>query len=161
MAVDMFLKIAEVPGESADSVHAKDIDVLSWEFGVTQSGTMHIATGGGSGKANFSDMRVHKWVDSATHTLFGSVSDGRSFKKAELFIRKAAGKAPLEYLIITMTDLIVTSYQTGGTQSDDRLTETVMLNFAKVKFSYKPQKADQTADAAKEFEWNIAKNCVG
>lgn len=159
MAVDMFLKLDGLPGESVDAKHAKDIDVLSWDFGVTQAGTMHIATGGGSSKATFGDLRLDKFVDSATHALFGAVADGRHFKKGELFIRKAGGDAPLEYLVITMTDIIVTSYHTGAVATqDERLKETVMLNFAKVKFAYKPQKKDGSGDAEKSFEWNIAEN---
>lgn len=159
MAVDMFLKVDGLPGEAVDFKHAKDIDVLAWEFGVTQAGTMHVATGGGSSKANFGDMKIEKWVDSATHLLFGAVANGKHFKKGELFIRKAGGDDPLEYLVITMTDIIVTSYQTGAVSPDDeRLKETVQLNFAKVKFAYKPQKKEGGGDAEKSFEWNIAEN---
>src|SRR5262245_40502734 len=140
MSVDMFLKIEGLDGESADNTHGKEIDVLSWSFGVTQSGTMHTATGGGAGKATFTDLQVEKWVDSASTNLFGAVGTGKHFDSAKLTVRKAGG-TQVEYLIYEMKNVIITSYQTGGmsTDEDDRVRETVKLNFAEVELKYKPQ----------------------
>jgi len=52
MAVDMFLKIDDIEGESVDDVHAGEIDILSWSWGMSQSGTTHTGPGGGAGKVN-------------------------------------------------------------------------------------------------------------
>ena len=121
MAVDMFLKIDGLDGESADDTHGKEIDVLSWDFGVSQSGTLHIATGGGAGKASFSDLLVEKFVDSATTNLFGAVAKGKHFGSAVLTVRKA-GDTPLEYLKYEMTEVMITSYKSGAVkeESDER-----------------------------------------
>jgi type VI secretion system secreted protein Hcp len=73
-------------------------------------------------------------------------------------LRKAGGD-PLEYFIITMNDVIVTSISTGGSGGEDRLTENLSLNFAEFKTAYQPQKPDGTADGgAIEFGWDIAGN---
>ena len=45
MAVDMFIKIKGHDGESKDDKHKKQIDVLAWSWGMSQSGSFH--TGGG------------------------------------------------------------------------------------------------------------------
>jgi type VI secretion system secreted protein Hcp len=157
MAHDMFLKITGLKGESADSKHKDEIDVLSWSWGASQSGTMHIATGGGAGKVNVQDMNLTKYVDASSPSLFGACASGKHFTEAVLVNRKA-GENPLEYLTITMTDVLVTSYQTGGSGGEDKLTENVSLNFAKVKKEYKAQNADGSAGATGVHAWNIAQN---
>ena len=73
-------------------------------------------------------------------------------------VRKAAGDDPIEYLKITMNDMIITSYSTGGSGGEDRLTENVTLNFAKVKVEYTEQKEDGTEGDKPKFGWNILTN---
>ena len=113
--------------------------------------------GGGGGKANVNDISVTKFVDSASNALLQRVFDGDHMQKATLTVRKAGG-TPLDYIIITMEDVMITSISTGGSGGEDRLTENVTLNFAKVKFSYVPQKADGTGEASKDAGWDIAGN---
>jgi type VI secretion system secreted protein Hcp len=158
MAVDMFLKLdSGVKGESQDHKHKDEIDVLAWSWGMSQSGTFHTGGGGGSGKANFQDISVTKWVDKASPALMLYCSNGDHFPEATLTVRKA-GKKPLEYIVLKMKKVLVTSVSTGGSGGEDRLTENISLNFAEVKVDYTPQKEDGTGDAAQEYKWNIAKN---
>ena len=58
MASDMFIKIGDIEGESADSEHAGEIDVLAFSWGARQNGTMHTATGGGAGKVDVQDLSL-------------------------------------------------------------------------------------------------------
>ena len=159
MAVDMFLKIDAIKGESIDSAHAGEIDVLSWSWGATQTGTTHSGTGGGAGKANVHDITITKYLDRSTSPLLKHCLTGQHLKEALLTVRKAGGQKPLEYLKIKMKDALVSSLQTGGTGSDERLTETLGINFASVEFVYVPQKPDGTPEGAgTPITWNIAKN---
>jgi len=158
MALDMFLKIeGEIEGEAQDATHPNEIDVLAWSWGMSNSGSFHTGGGGGAGKANFQDISVTKWIDSASPILMLYCANGDHFPKAKLTVRKA-GKMPLEYLIIDMKNVLITSVSTGGSGGEDKLTENISLNFAAVKVSYVKQKEDGTGDAAKEFAWDIAKN---
>ncbi|OUT62952.1 MAG: Hcp1 family type VI secretion system effector [Rhodopirellula sp. TMED11] len=158
MAVDMFLDIkGEIKGESQDKTHKDEIDVLAWSWGVSQSGSFHVGGGGGAGKANFQDISVTKWIDSSSPILMLYCSNGDHFKEATLTVRKA-GKKPLEYLILKMKDVLVTSVSVGGSGGEDRLTENISLNFREFKYEYTPQKEDGSAEAKKEFKWNIATN---
>jgi type VI secretion system secreted protein Hcp len=157
MAVDMFIKIGDIEGESTDGKHEKEVDVLSWNWGMSQSGTTHMGGGGGSGKVAVNDLTFTKYVDAATHALMKACCDGSHYEEAKLTVRKA-GKDALEYIKLTMKEVIVTSVSTGGSGGEDRLTENVTLNFAEFKLEYTPQKPDGTGDSAKEVAWNIAKN---
>jgi type VI secretion system secreted protein Hcp len=157
MAVDMFLKLTGIDGESGDSVHKGEVDVLAWSWGASQSGTMHLGTGGGSGKVSVQNLSVTKYVDSASHNLLKHCHTGAHIEEGVLTIRKAGG-SPLEYIIITMRGIIVSSVSTGGSGGEDRLTENVELNFKEFEYAYTPQLKDGTGDAAKEFKWDIPQN---
>lgn len=157
MAVDMFLKLDDVKGEAQDDKHKDEIDVLSWSWGITQAASSHIGGGGGSGKANFQDIHITKYIDSASHNLLKSTATGKHFKQALLTIRKA-GEKPLEYIKITMKDCLISSISCGGSGGEDRLTENISLNFSEVEYVYTPQKADGSAGSALPFSYNIASN---
>jgi type VI secretion system secreted protein Hcp len=157
MAVDMFLKIEGIDGESKDKSHKNEIDVLSWSWGASQSGTMHLGGGGGAGKVNVQDLTITKYFDKSSTNLFKNVCNGRHIPEAVLTVRKA-GENPLEYLIITMEDILISSVSTGGSGHEERLTENVTLNFAKVSVKYTPQRPDGSADGALESGWNMEEN---
>src|SRR5262245_47700891 len=101
MAVDTFLKIGTIKGESKDAKHASEIDVLSWSWGVSQTGTMAHGGGGGAGKANFNDFNFMHSVDKASPNLMLACATGEHIKEGTLVSRKA-GKEQQEYLIIKM-----------------------------------------------------------
>jgi type VI secretion system secreted protein Hcp len=157
MAVDMFIKIGKIEGESVDSKHKGEIDVLAWSWGASNSGTAHMGGGAGAGKVNVQDLSFTKYLDKSSPELFLHCCNGKHIPEATLVVRKS-GEEALEYLTITMTDLMVTSLSTGGSGGEDRLTENVTLNFAKVKVLYKEQTATGGVGAKPETGWDIAGN---
>ena len=157
MAVDMFIKIDTVDGESRDKAHKKEIDVLAWSWGMSNSGSAHVGGGAGAGKVNVQDISFTKWVDSATPKLALACCDGKHFANATLVVRKA-GEKPVEYLKIKVEEVLITSISTGGSGGEDRLTENVTLNFAKVSLDYVPQDEKGAAGTAIPMTWSIAEN---
>jgi type VI secretion system secreted protein Hcp len=157
MAVDMFLDMFAIKGESGDKAHKDTIDVLAWSWGMSQSGTMHVGGGGGAGKANYQDVSITKWVDRASTDLMAMCAKGTHHPKAQLIVRKAGGEQ-LEYIVIDMVDVIVSSVSTGGSGGEDRLTENVSLNFASVKVTYTPQADTGEAEPEVVFQRNIREN---
>jgi len=157
VAVDMFIDIAGIAGESKDSAYKGKIDVLAWSWGMSQSGTFHAGGGGGAGKANVQDLSLTKWVDDASAPLMLATLNGKHLAKATLIVRKA-GEKPQDYLKIEMTDVMVTSVSTGGSGGEDRLTENVTLNFAKVKLDYFIQNEKGAVTAGTKFNFDIEGN---
>ncbi|MBX6362563.1 MAG: type VI secretion system tube protein Hcp [Gemmatimonadetes bacterium] len=157
MAMDMFLKLGDIAGESKDSVHGGEIDVLAWSWGASNSGSAHVGGGAGAGKVNVQDLSITKYVDKATPDIILATCNGKHIPEAKLTVRKA-GENPLEYLVITMTEVLVSAYSTGGSGGEDRLTENVTLNFAKVKVDYKEQTATGGVGATPSMGWDIAAN---
>jgi len=159
MAMDMFLEIEGVEGETQDKAKAGAIDVLAWSWGASQSGTMHMGSGGGAGKVNVQDISVTKWIDKSSTDLLLHVCNGEHYPKATLTCRKAGGDA-LEYLTITMEDVMITSLSTGGSGGEDRLTENISLNFSNFKIKYAEQGATGGETGGGEIGWDIAGNAA-
>ncbi len=157
MAMDQFIKIGKLKGESVDHKHAGSIDVLAWSWGMSNSGTTHTGTGSGQGKVNVQDLSFTKYVDVSSPELMLAACNGKHFEDATLTIRKA-GEKPLEYMIIAMEDVIISSVSTGGSGGEDRLTENVSINFGKVKVNYTQQNKDGTPGAQPKMGWDIATN---
>ena len=118
MAVDMFIKIDGIKGESADDKHKEEIDVLSWSWGMNQSGSAHMGGGAGAGKVNVHDLSFTKYVDKGSNLLLSGCFKGTHYKEALLTVRKAGDK-PLEYIKVTMEEVMVTSVSTGGSGGED------------------------------------------
>jgi type VI secretion system secreted protein Hcp len=157
MAMDMFMKLGDLEGESADKVHAKEIDVLAWSWGMSNSGSAHIGGGSGSGKVNVQDLSFTKYIDKSSPDLMLACCNGKHIPEAKLTVRKAGGEV-LEYLIVTMSDVLVAAVSTGGSGGEDRLTENVTLNFGKVKVDYTEQAKKGEAGAKPKMGWDIAAN---
>jgi type VI secretion system secreted protein Hcp len=153
----MFLKIDGVNGEARDKVHGKEIDVLSWSWGMDNNGSAHVLGGAGCGKVDVQDLSFSKYVDSASPKLMKACCSGAHFANALLTVRKAGG-TPVEYIKIKMEEVFISSVSTGGSGGEDRLTENVSLNFAKVNVDYTPQDAKGAAGTAIPFGWDIAAN---
>ena len=158
MATDMYLKLDGIEGESLDSAHSAEINVLSFDYGTTQSATAHEGGGSTSGRADVHDMTLVKHVDKSSPLLFHLACSGTHIAKAVLSVRKAGGKAPVDYLVITLEQVLVSSFKGGAQGSADRVSETLVLNFATIKVEYTPQKEDGSGTAKVTKGWNISKN---
>jgi type VI secretion system secreted protein Hcp len=157
MAIDTFLKLGSIKGESVVKGFEDQIQILSWSWGMTQTGTTHQGSGGGAGKVDVHDLTFTHTVDAASPTIALTCCKGTHIDSATVTMRKAGGTA-LDYVTITLTDVIVTSLQVGH-GGGDQLQETVGLNFSKFKYSYQPQdnkgaKKGGSIDAT----YDIAKN---
>jgi type VI secretion system secreted protein Hcp len=154
MAADIFAKLGDIKGESLDDKHKDEIEVLSYSWGVSNAGSMASGSGGGEGKATFHDITFTHFMDKASPVLMQACATGNHLKEATITHRKA-GKGQQEYLIIKLTDVLVTGVQHGSSGGDGAPSENVTLSFAKIDFQYKPQKADGSLDAGVHFKYDI------
>jgi type VI secretion system secreted protein Hcp len=155
MASDIFAKLGDIKGESLDSKHKDEIEVLSWSWGVTNAVTLS-GTGAGQGKASFHDLSFTHKIDKASPVLMQACATGVHLKEATITHRKA-GKGQQEFLIIKMNDVIITA-MTDADSCDGESTETVSLAFAKIDMAYRPQKADGSLDAGIHFKYDLKAN---
>ncbi|MGB3126809.1 MAG: type VI secretion system tube protein Hcp [Pseudomonas sp.] len=159
MAVDMFLKLGDIKGESTDQAHRDEIDITEWAWGMSQSGSMHSGTGGGAGKVDIANLNLKKPLDKSSPNLMMACASGKHYPEARLVLRKAGGSSPVEYLVMTLKEVMVVSYSTSAENSADVLHDSFALSFATVDVSYQPQKADGGKDGGPvKFGWNIRQN---
>lgn len=156
MAVDMFLKLDGIKGESKDHKHAGEIHIESFSWGMSQTGAHATGGGGGAGKVSVHDISITKFVDKASPSLMLHCCGGKHIKDGLITVRKAGDK-PLEYMKIKLVDILVSGVQHAG-HGSDLLTENVTLNFAKFHLEYQEQKPDGTGQPAGEMGWDVKKN---
>ena len=158
MAIDTFLLMGDCKGESMVKGFEDQIQLLSWSWGMSQSGTTHIGSGGGAGKVNVQDLSFTHYVDTATPKLMEACCKGKHYPDATLTMRKAGGD-PLPFLTVKLKDIIVTACSEGGSGGDEQLTENVTLNFAEFEVSYQAQdNKGAKKGGAITIKYNIAQN---
>ncbi|NNM29855.1 MAG: type VI secretion system tube protein Hcp, partial [Akkermansiaceae bacterium] len=156
----MFMKIEGIDGESQDSKHKNEIDVLAWSWGVSQSGLRHVGGGGGAGKANFQDLSFTKFIDKSTPDLMLHCASGKHIDKATLTARTNDPRLE-EYLVITLKDVFVSSYRTGADDGAGRAKDHISLRYA--DYIQQVFTFDPAGDVTGEFEvfWNVPTNTGG
>ena len=138
-------KSGVIKGESQDDVHGKEIDVVSWSWGMQAK----LSLGGGTatGKAVVHELKIVKRVDSASTPLMSALRTNELITKAVLTLRKA-GKSALEFLKITIEQGRVTSITIdagGDRESSPDVFENVSFTFNKITVEYVPQGKDGQA----------------
>jgi type VI secretion system secreted protein Hcp len=158
MAADYLLEIDGIKGESKDGKLPDMIEIQSFSWGETNAGTFGAGTGGGAGKVSIQDLHCTTHVNKSSPLIALSCASGKHINKAVLHVRKQGGEQ-VEYYTVTLADILVSSYQSGGHSGGDALpTDQFSLNFAKIKFDYKPQDEKGKAGAAVTFGWDQVKN---
>lgn len=158
MAQDIFIKINGIDGEALDNDHKNEIEVLNWSWTVRQEANMHAGSGGGAGKATVEDLEFEHFVDRSSPNLMKYCLTGKHIDEAKLVVRKAGG-TPLEYLKLTLNDVVVTKIQPYGMAEDSvRIREKVSLSFARVKQEYTVQNAQGGSGGAVTAGYDIQKN---
>jgi len=127
-AGNMFLKLDGVKGESADHKHKGDIEISSFSFGASNVGSQAHGGGGGAGKVSFSSFTITKSVDKSSPLLQKAAVGGQHYKEADIFFARKAGKGQQDYLEIKLTDVLISSYQTGGSGGGGIPTEKISLD---------------------------------
>lgn len=155
-AVDYFLKIEGIDGESTSETHKDQLEIDSFSWGMSNSGSMAAGGGGGAGKVSFSSLKLTTAISKASPKLFEACATGKHFPTATLTLVDSEQRG-LEFMKVTLSDVIISSYQTTG-MSGDAPTENFRLNFAKIEYEYTPQKADGSMDAPVKAGYDLALN---
>ena len=159
MAVDMFLKIDGIPGGSTDAKHRNEIDIESFSWGASNPGSAAHGGGGGAGKVSMQDFHFTTRVSRASPQLFLACASGEHIKEALLTVRKAGGEQA-DFLKVTMSDLLVSSWKQEGNESADAdvAQDQVSLNFSKIRMEYRMQDAKGTLGDWVGAGWDVGRN---
>ncbi len=155
-AVDYFLKIEGIEGESTAEGHRGEIEILSYSWGASNSGGFASGAGGGAGKVNFGSLRLTTaGVSIASPSLFDVLATGKHLPTATLTLVKT--DQGYDYLKVTLSDVVISSYQTAGAAGQVPI-ENIRLNFAQIEYEYTPQNPDGSLGASVKAGWDLAAN---
>jgi type VI secretion system secreted protein Hcp len=157
MAGDLFMKLGDIAGESKQDGHTGEIEIMSWSWGATQSGSTQSISGSTAGKVNVHDLTFTKLVDASTPNIVKAVCAGTAFPLALLTCEKSAGagKKPIQYFKMKLKNVLVSTYAVGGANGSDTHTETVTLNFGSVETTYTGMNADGGPGKSIPVAWNV------
>ncbi|MDQ6829002.1 MAG: type VI secretion system tube protein Hcp [Gemmatimonadota bacterium] len=156
---DAFLKLDGIKGESTTKGQEGAIDVQSFGWGVANIHSVAAGSGGGAGKASFSDFNFTKFADLASTALFFACASGQHIKDATLTVRKSGGEA-LTYLVIKMSDVLISSYQSSGSEGTDSIKplDQCSIGFSKIQMDYTGQDAQGKAGKTVTHGWDVKAN---
>lgn len=157
MATDYFLKIDGIAGEAEDKDHLYEIEINGFQFGMSSEGT--IGGQGGAALAHFTDITLNKEVDaSSTELLKVAAAGTQSIAKAILSCRKSGASGQMEYLRITLSEVLVSSWEVTAAEGGGIPQETLTLNYARMEITYWPQSHTGIAKGQKKVGWDRQKN---
>ncbi|TVY05093.1 type VI secretion system tube protein Hcp [Mycolicibacterium porcinum] len=159
MSTEIFAKIGDIKGESTDARHPDEIDVVSFSWGVAQTGPTGGGGGGGAGRTTFQDLLIVHTIDSATPALLLACATGRHLPQATISHRKA-GENQQDYLTVKLSDVTITALTQNGLESQP-YTETVSLRFTKVDLLYRRRRPDGSLDEGQHFIFDVRTNQPG
>jgi type VI secretion system secreted protein Hcp len=165
MASNMHMKITgpDIKGESTDAGHVDEIELLSFSHGVSRSiGPRSTAGSGATGHSNHQDVSIAKWIDKSTPEIQKFLCGGQQFGEVTITIDKTNAQGTvIPYMKYILSNVIISSAQIGGGSGGDLATETVSLNYDKIKWEYTATNAaDGAAAGAVPFTWDVSKNAV-
>jgi type VI secretion system secreted protein Hcp len=154
---EMFLKLDGIEGESLDNAHSGEIEIKQWGWNTENHVKWDVNQGGQSTRVEVKDIILEKVCDKASVTLYQCCVTGKHIKGGTITCRKNDGDQKVEYLIVKLTDIMVTKVEFQGDGDAQALKEMVNLSFAEFRMDYKVQQDTGTAAGAKSFQFNVQK----
>jgi type VI secretion system secreted protein Hcp len=159
MAFTGYLKIEGIDGESKRADHEGEIDCFGVEFEATQMSSSSVGSGRTRGRATLSDFTFHKWFDAASPYLALACAKGKSFEEIVFTVRKDSGDAHLDYLIITLTNCIISGYRmvqnAPEAASSELIADKVTVSYEQLKIKYVVQADDHSKGDEHEIEYDL------
>lgn len=159
-AADFFLKINGIDGESEDAKLKNNLQLASWSWGATNSGSSGLGTGAASGKVSMQDFHFVVQMSKASPNIMLSCANGKHIDQCVLTCRKSTGDGgQANYLVITFNDVVISSYQTGASDGGSPLPmEQITFNYTKIKMEYSPQDSKGNVGKMVTTGWNTKEN---
>jgi type VI secretion system secreted protein Hcp len=158
MAANMFFRIGDIKGESHDSRHKDEIEVLSWACGITNPVTGASSEDATSGRATFQDITFTHLIDRASPRLMLACASAQRIPDARLTVRRPGTTTPEEFLLADLREVVVTSVQTSATETAGGLVEQVSVKFGRIDFEYRRQRPDGSLEEGEHFKWDLKEN---
>jgi type VI secretion system secreted protein Hcp len=156
MAVDYFLKLDGIPGESRDAKHRGQIELQSFSWGEVHH-RLSAGSGAAATRVAVQDLLFVARVSKASPRIFLACAAGTRIPSAVLTACRS-GRAAQDFLVYSLTEVIVSSYQTGGIESADGPVDQVSLSFGRLAVQYRARKANGSLEPPVSAGWDVKQN---
>lgn len=159
MAVEIFLKLDGIDGESEKTGAEKYIEIFSFSNGASNPSSVAFGTGSGAGKVDISALSLQKQLDKSSPMLFLNCCSGKHIATGAMLVREATGDTTTKiYYQYDMTEVFVDSISWGGAAGGGKPSESISLSAKSLKISYWYQNADGTLGGPLMAGWNVSTN---
>ncbi|TFW09557.1 type VI secretion system tube protein Hcp [Oxalobacteraceae bacterium OM1] len=162
MAIDAYLLIDGIKGESQDSAHQGWIELTSAQWGIVQPRSVTVSTGGGhtSERCEHRALTLTKLADLASPILMQHCSMGKTIPKAKLEFMRADGQGkPVKYYQVELENVMIANMEQQVSQGSI-LHDNIGLRFSKIKWTYTQQKIGGGAGGSTVGGWDLAANKI-
>lgn len=161
MAVEIFLKLDGIDGESTKTGAEGWIEVFSFSNGASNPSSVSFGTGHGAGKVDISSLSMQKQLDKASPSLFKNCCQGTHIAKGAMIVREATGgKTTQTYYQYDMKEVFIESISWGGAAGGGKPSESLSLGFGTITITYWPQNADGTLGSKVPAGWDLTKAAI-
>jgi len=158
---ETFLKLGDIKGESTDTKHKDEIEILSFTQSFINSVDISSGGGAGVGKVQCGAVTLMKNIDASSPLLLKGVATGQHFPSALVTFRSGDARQAFEYYTITMSDVFVTELSQADSQDPNRIFEKLVLNARTYEFKYSPTTVKGSIGKPVTFKWDCAANKGG
>jgi len=160
MAIDVYLQIDGIKGESTDTSHKDWIECRSVQWEVLQPKSATASTGGGhtAERTEHKDIVIAKLADLATPLLLQNCSSGKTIPKAKIEFLRADGQGErIKYFEIELENVLISNVS-PRVEAGDILSENLSLKYSKVKWKYTQQKVGGGSGGNTSGGWDLSTN---
>jgi type VI secretion system secreted protein Hcp len=159
MAVEIFLRLDGITGESQKNNAVGWIELFSFSNGASNPSSVAFGTGSGAGKVDLSSLSLQKQLDSSSPALFQNCCAGTHVATGNMIVREATGGDTTQvYYQYDMTEVFIDSISWGGSAGGGKPSESVSVSSKSLYITYTPQNADGSLGSKIPAGWNVATN---
>ncbi len=159
MAIEIFLKLDGIPGESQKSGAEGWIEVFSFSNGASNPSSVAFGTGSGAGKVDLSSLSLQKQLDISSPKLFLNCCAGNHIATGQMIVREATGSETTQtYFQYDMTEVFIDSVSWGGAAGGGKPSESLSMSAKSLQVTYTPQSADGSLGSKVVTGWNVTTN---
>lgn len=156
MALSGNILIPDIAGESRRADHEDEIDIMSIDWSMSQASNMQQGSGRTSSRATVNPIGISKLYDASSPYLSLACMQGKAFDEVIISFRQDSGEAHLDYLKITLTNVVISSYSLNGSAMGEEISDSFTLSFEEVKVIYSVQADDHSSGDEHEIEYNLS-----
>jgi len=159
VAVEIFIKLDGIDGESEKKAAEGWIEIFSFSNGASNPSSVAFGTGSGAGKVDISSIALQKQLDKASPKLFLNCCNGTHIKSGNLIVREATGDDTTQiYYQYDLTEVFVDSISWGGAANGGKPSESLSLSSKSLQITYWPQDAAGKVGNKIVAGWDVSKN---